>query len=245
MSANINKVKTTSSQHTLDLDMGNTFTKWRYGEETGKVLGQAIPSIEGTVERIRVSNVVADKDSIAEQIQSQLGVQAEFAVSQASFGDLLSGYADPSQLGVDRWLAMIAARSLTKKPCLVIDAGTALTIDLIDGSGQHLGGHIVPGFETCLRLLKEGTQDVAVQKGREELASLELGTNTKDAVIQGALCMLSDFIQQTVLRSINDLSEEVTLIGTGGDLPLLKPHLKHQIHHEPDLVLNGLALALP
>ena len=73
---------------------------------------------------------------------------------------MTSGYRDPERLGVDRWLALIAARERSKQPTVIVDAGSACTIDLLDSEGRHLGGYILPGLTAMGEALVRGTHQI-------------------------------------------------------------------------------------
>ena len=83
-----------------------------------------------------------------------------FARSTASACGVTNSYRQPRRLGVDRWVAMIGAWSEFESSCLVVDAGTAVTIDAIDDTGQHLGGQILPGVALMARALASNTSDI-------------------------------------------------------------------------------------
>ncbi len=108
------------------------------------------------------------------------------------------GYEDPSRLGVDRWLSVLAARQLSTGPLIVVGLGTAGTLDFVDAKGVHKGGFIVPGLRLMTEALFGGTADVHV--AFEASRSEEPGTNTEDAVRRGVVLMLSDFVNGSIRR---------------------------------------------
>ena len=227
----------------LDIDIGNSYTKWRCGEIRGREKGQIVPQIKSPIKRVRISNVGGEEQQIFETVSQLYRVQPEFARSVSNVAGVKNGYAVPSQLGVDRWLALLAAYNTCRQACIVIDAGTALTIDVVDNEGQHLGGYIVPGFQTCLKSLETGTQELItdLDTGGQPYT---LGDNTQLAISNGTVGMLCAFIQDTITQTrsrLNDL--EIWL--TGGETPLIEQCIQHPVRKEPDLVLNGLALSLP
>ena len=228
----------------LDLDIGNTATKWRYGESTGDGDSVEFPNIQGPVERIRISNVAYGEDFISESAQREFGVVPEFARSVSKCGGVTNGYRDPSKLGIDRWLAVLAAWHQSRKACVVVDAGTALTIDVVDSDGQHLGGYIVPGIDMCLNALRKNTHNVRVYPMDYAPETRDLGLSTYEAGTQGIVSMLADLISKTHERYEKSLENEVRLWVCGGHAEFLIPWIPEHIH-EPHLVLKGLPIALP
>ena len=99
-----------------------------------------------------------------------IGRPPEFASSTDTAAGVRNGYSNPAQLGVDRWLAVIGAFHRHRDACCVVDAGTALTIDGVDATGQHLGGFIVPGPRLMVESLLTGTSDLADRWAWEEHA---------------------------------------------------------------------------
>ena len=113
---------------------------------------QVIPS------RIYICSVgaTAFEHRLREAIMRLWSILPVFMVTQSSFGALQNGYEDPYQLGVDRWMAMVGASVMIQSPFVVIDAGTAITVDAVN-AGEHLGGLIVPGLQTLRHCLVSKT----------------------------------------------------------------------------------------
>lgn len=149
-------------------------------------------------------------------------------------------YADPGQLGVDRWLAMGAAYHLVGGACLVIDAGTAITADTVDASGMHLGGCIAPGVERLIGSLITGT---TLQAGRAETVS-GLQRTTESCVDAGINLMLEGFVTQLKGIADQEMPKGYRVVVTGGDARRLLRHLPEATLVD-ELVFDGLALACP
>ena len=232
---------------TLDIDMGNTRTKWRCGRAVGSVPAPQLPDLDVYPTRVRVATVLRNKDSVAQAVHTRFGVQAEFATASRQLDGLICGYRDPARLGVDRWLAMLAAWRRVRARAVVVCAGTAVTVDMVAASGQHQGGYIAPG----LRLLREGLERSTADIGRHEpgeLASEDLGpgVDTSGAVGAGTLKMLVAFVESTIGGC--GQRHDAAVFVTGGDARYLLAHLSHRatpLRHSPTLVLDGLAAALP
>ncbi|MFT3735931.1 MAG: type III pantothenate kinase [Rhodocyclaceae bacterium] len=150
-----------------------------------------------------------------------------------------NAYADPSQLGVDRWAAALAAWGRVQGPCLVVSAGTATTIDLIEtdaaGGGLFAGGCILPGFDMMRRALAEGTARLPLAEGGWQPKP----DRTQDAIYSGCLNAQLGAIER--MRSQLPAGSPVLL--AGGAAPLLRLQIAAPVIEAPDLVLEGLLRA--
>ncbi|GHF86951.1 type III pantothenate kinase [Thalassotalea marina] len=146
-------------------------------------------------------------------------VPVQMLKSQPSFNGLVNSYAEPEKLGVDRWLAMLGAKhSFTNKHLLVIDAGTATTVDFINAEGVHQGGWILPGLQLMRNALYGKTEKV---KGDEQaIQSLMFANNTTLAVNQGVHAATIGGIKQAINLATGFAAEqggELVIVLTGGD----------------------------
>ncbi len=117
-------------------------------------------------------------------------------------------YSDPSRLGVDRWLAMLAAHAASTKACLVVDCGTALTIDKLTASGEHCGGYIIPGLALMRRSLEENTR---IRLNKEfEAGGVALGHSTDEAVYHGSLAAAVALIRAKFEESSQERKSSVS-----------------------------------
>ncbi len=198
----------------------------------------------------------------AEEITSKARLDFFNVVSQRQLGEFKNAYKIPKQLGADRFVAMLVAHEIatTNKPksCIVIDCGTAVTIDAIDASGQHLGGLILPGLQVCSNSLVKDTQQLFIaqviaqaQDSNQQQTFDLLTDNTSDAIISGSFYGLSSAIKETCLkiekqiqqsqqRQQFQLPQEIIKIVCGGDAKLLQPELSDDFLIQSDLVMQGL-----
>ena len=239
----------------VDVDIGNTRAKWRLSDgglaiEKGVIDTQcedwpALVALRSRQPgRVRVSNVAGEV--VAQRVRDiaakAFGVEAEFAFACESVGKVVSGYEEPERLGIDRWLAILAAWELFGKQCVVVDAGSALTFDFLDEQAKHLGGYIVPGQQMMQSALFGGTSGVRVNS--LQVPGVGYGKNTETAVQNGCFAITLAFIEK--LMTVGDGAQgSVGIVLTGGDAKNLLGHLPGAAIHRPDLVLDGLALALP
>ncbi len=158
--------------------------------------------------------------------------------SQREQGGVVNSYRDPATLGADRWAALLGARTLTKHACIVIDCGTAVTVDVLSSAGVFEGGVIFPGLWLLRESLGSGTAAVGTNVGDNSSC---LARATAAGVAAGTLMGLAGAIERIVREQEKILGEAPELIVTGGDATLLIPRLGHTAREVPDLVLKGLA----
>lgn len=165
---------------------------------------------------------------------SGLQVKTIVAKSKPAYKKLNNCYSEPTRLGVDRWLAMIALWEKTQKGFIIVDAGTALTLDIVDDAGQHLGGHIIPGLAMQSQSLLQNTDSVRFTQ-QDDYQAFVPGSSTAAAVHNGCLTSLCSYI-----NAMSERNSAYPLFLTGGDAVILSSSLA--IRHEilPDLVLEGL-----
>jgi len=146
-----------------------------------------------------------------------------------------NAYRQPEKLGIDRWLALIAAHHKWLGNCWVVDCGTAITVDYLHADGRHKGGLICPGLHMMRQSLSQNTQ---LLPAIEQDYVTGLTDFTEAAIYSGTLLAACGLIEQ----SMQSLDENARLILTGGDASRIAPHLKYDTHIEPNLVLTGLSL---
>ena len=227
----------------LDIDMGNTRTKWRCGDLVGALPSPDLPTLDVTPTRVRVATVLRNSDGLASAIAERYGIEAEFAATAAELAGVRCGYADPRRLGVDRWLAVVAAWRCGAGPVIVVSVGTAATVDFVDADGRHEGGYIAPGLRLLHNSLDRETADVRPNGSLEP--STVPGADTRSAVSGGTFLMLTAFVDAAIHGFANRHGYEAQVFLTGGDADLLAGGLAVPVRCEPHLVLDGLAIALP
>lgn len=233
----------------LQLDIGNSSAKWRlmkgdaivgrgtylHGEASSRKL---LLSCTETLDHIWVSSVAAPATEVelGTLLEAQWGVKPWFARTQARTGGIGNSYEDPARMGVDRWLAMLGAREREPGRVCVIDAGSALTIDIVSAAGQHEGGYIIPGPTLMERALLLDTDRV---RFRENVGyALSPGTSTAEAVRHGIALAQAG----AVLLALDQAgSEPMALVYCGGAGEALMQLVKRPGQWAPDLVFEGLA----
>lgn len=239
------------ADHCLQLDVGNSSAKWRLMRDgeiaaRGRYRADDSESLENllscseTLQQIWISSVagVQRNGELSGLMEDHWGVIPWFARSTAQMGSLRNSYSEPERLGVDRWLAMLGAQIHLPGRFAVVDAGSALTIDIVAADGQHEGGYIIPGAQLMERALLLDTDRVRFEEQADY--RLEPGKSTAEAVRYG--------IAASQVGAVHLILER---LGLGGDDLLLCGGGAKQLmdlsdlggHWVPDLVFEGLELA--
>ena len=195
---------------------------------------------------VMVSNVAgADaRQTLHQWVRESWGINAYFAHYEEGIGKALNGYENKAQLGVDRWLALLAAREKYDDALCVIDCGTAITVDWLSADNQHGGGLIVPGRALLARAAR---QIPALQPSADETAvddwtwETTMARNTATALRNGINSAVIGAISDVISQTLEFYGADVRFVWTGGDAPPSAHWPNVTIHHEPDLVLHGLA----
>ncbi|GAB4552411.1 MAG: type III pantothenate kinase [Phycisphaerales bacterium] len=154
-----------------------------------------------------------------------------------------AGGVDPdAQTGQDRLLAALAAYESLKQACVVVDAGTAITVDFVDGEGVFQGGAIAPGVRMALGALHEHTDALPVV-GVEDPGQEVFGKNTSRAMLLGAVYGARGLVRILTERYAEAYEAYPLVVATGGDAELLFGEDELVDRIVPDLVLRGVALA--
>lgn len=240
------------------IDAGNSRTKWEVFDESGELRAAGvIPNYEIAVSEIPaawktcwrsiVSNVAGEEvgQNIARLLKSGK-IPVRWAKATAEACGVINDYEKPEQLGADRWAAVIAAWHHYHVPCVVANAGTALTVDAVgkgpEGKGRFLGGIIVPGL---------GLMQESLAKGAANLKKLEgslqrFPTNTGDAIYTGALSAMAGAVNSMLVKLQHHADQAPRCIVTGGNANELAEMLERyevdKLVIADNLVLQGLML---
>jgi len=233
----------------LAIDAGNTRIKWGLRESgvwlsTGAVATADAEALavflaaNRACERVLVSNVAgADVRGRIERGLAARGVVPELIASQAMQCGVRSSYDEPSQLGCDRWAALIGAHALMPGASLVANAGTALTVDALTEDGLFLGGIIAPGVELMRRVLDEHTAGLKLRPGEVRF----FPSNTGDAIMSGAAHAATGAIERMATFMRESGHDAVRVVLSGGGAAVLQPLLTVPSVVVDNLVLEGLA----
>ena len=250
------------SARALLFDVGNTSLKWgvldgdqlvRFGKLSHQVLNEAgfsslARKLPRQVNEVLGSNVAGEEFAaqLSAFVSSHCGVEARFARSERQAHGVTSGYKRPRRLGVDRWAAMIGARAQFGGVLCVVDAGSAITIDAIDQSGQHLGGQIIPGLHLMARALLTNTSGIRELPTRltDPGPGMEHFADTTGRAIQaGALNAICGAVERAV-RTLRSEGFRPKIVLTGGSAAPILGQIDGKVIYRPHLVLEGLAVLL-
>ena len=246
----------------LLIDVGNTRLKWGVLDSdairrTGHITQQAINDkglaaltsrLPRNVDTVMASNVAGS--SFATRLSGVVGMHCDaevhFARTERDACGVTNSYRQPRHMGVDRWVAMIGAWSELENACLIVDAGTAVTIDAIDADGQHLGGQILPGVMLMAEALNANTSDIPPVRPRSGATASGMGmfaSSTSRAIEQGSINAVVGAVERAAW-ALDEKGIDAEIVLTGGDASRILKSLDEEALHRPHLVLSGLARIL-
>lgn len=232
------------------IDIGNTRTKYCLANDGKKNFQQSISNHSFSTDFLDVNFRDATRVIVASVSHQQLTdkiwawclsneVTYQRVVSEAKKNSVITAYQVPSQLGVDRWLALIgAAEIFPSKNVLIIDAGTATTIDLLASNGQHQGGWILAGIDTLISSVLSNTTQV--QANDKEKQSLAFGANTSENVHNAAWAATVGAVNLAISQAEQQGFMLDEIIFTGGNSTLLSTLTTYQSTVIEGLVFTGL-----
>jgi type III pantothenate kinase len=249
----------------LAIDAGNSRTKWAVFDDTeqpdralkmqgmfinAELAQAATPAVWKACEQAVISNVAGGAVTQSLHAMLQPLAIAMHTVTPAVHGcDVHNGYTDPQQLGSDRWSATVAAWQRYRAPCIIANAGTALTIDALGvdqeaTQGIFLGGLILPGFRLMQQSLVQGTAGLTEMAGSLK----EFPAATGDGLHTGALSAMAGAVLSMMLKLQRREGHVPYCLLSGGDAPLLAEAMTTQAEFAfspiivDNLVLHGLLL---
>jgi type III pantothenate kinase len=242
----------------LAIDIGNSRMKWALHGVRGWRTQGVVPNSEiGTLalrdwhslpRPIRVVGVNVAGEAPRVRLEAQLArwrIAPEWLQASAAACGVQNRYARPAQLGADRWASLCAARrrsladDLFPPACVVVNAGTAVTVDALDGDGVFRGGCILPGLRLMLKALADNTAALKLPPGEMR----PFPDNTADALYSGAMNAICGAIE-LMRRRVDPRAEQIRCYLAGGSAAEIAPHLNRPVEVVDNLVLEGvLALA--
>lgn len=233
----------------LLIDMGNSRLKWAVWQngqfnENGILLNEQLDllllaSVWANLNPTEVLISCVSTNQLLLTVKNALyelwAIEPKIARSEAFAVGVKNGYVEPDTLGVDRWLALIAARHLYQGSVCVVDCGTAITLDLLNADGEHLGGLISAGIGLMKQALSRGTNALPLVN---TLDVVHAANSTQAAIHSGTVFAAVGLIETLLARE----AENFQLVLTGGDAELIAPLLNVTSVVNKNLVLLGLAL---
>jgi type III pantothenate kinase len=250
----------------LLIDAGNTRLKWtavsggRIGRVHAAAWGARSPdaaarrAVHGRYARIVVCSVAgaAVERALRRAARSSGNPAPLFIRSARRAAGVRNGYAQTWRLGADRWVAMLGARARhAGKAVCIVDVGTALTIDLLDGHGLHRGGMLVPGPALMVDALLQSTAGIRKRAGaradavattaRPTVRAL-FGRSTRAGLLAGSALAGAALIERALAEAGRLMGRRPLLLLAGGGARAVAPLLRVRHVREEHLVLHGLAL---
>jgi len=231
----------------LLVDKGNTLIKWRLLETDS---WQDVVTHSGNLKEFSAwlsGGQISDPSEVRVDVSAVRGIenltevfaelnfsQVFFHKTQAESNGVINSYEVPERMGIDRWLVMLAGQQQFAQGFIVVDAGTAFTIDVVE-AGVHQGGYILPGVNMAQQALY-GNTDKVKPYGEEQAENPDgqLGKNTVQCVEFGILNQLL-----AIVRQVQQDFPQLSVLLTGGDAALFAPYLKQAVL-DADLVFKGL-----
>ena len=232
----------------LAVDAGNSRVKWALHDgrsfvREGWAMHADLDALDAqwsslpTPSVIVIANVAGD--GIGERLRrfaKRWKIAPRWVSSSRSQAGVSNRYDEPSQLGIDRWAALIGARRLSSDPCVVVNAGTAMTVDALTEKGEFIGGIIVPGFGLMHESLAEHTARLSAERGN----FTSFPHTTRDAITSGAIQALCGAVERIRDAMLAAGHREPVLIFSGGAGELVARYMGRPVRIVDKLVLEGL-----
>ncbi len=257
----------------LEIDMGNTRFKWRF-KDNKKIISHGSIANKDIRDETSFNDVFVSIDnyrpsrigvaSVSNKNKDYLGVWCQqrwllvphyLKVSELELG-VTNAYTHVKQMGIDRWLSMLAAYfSMGGQACLIVDCGSACTVDLVLADGTHLGGYIVPGVQLMKNALFRDTDRVKLNEVSYD-NMLSPGRTTQEAVSAGLWATQLGLVELALKRLLDEGAVMPRVFFTGGAgehlLGLFRgalaanstSELLYKVEFQSDLVLDGISLLL-
>ncbi len=237
--------------HKLLVDAGNTSVKTALMDTDGHLEPLFnVPykelqhqQLNATIDVIWLASVGdSEANKTLENWLEQLNAPIKSVEAESNGFGVTNSYERPEELGVDRWLAMIGAYNEQPKATLIIDAGTAITVDWLDESGHHLGGWIVPGVDLMTAATVARAPKVFADADNAWGKAQQLGKSTPECLANGCANAFIGIVQQAFAVSETELDWfDFRVLYSGGSIPLLPNDVKRRGELRTELVLHGLA----
>lgn len=237
------------------VDAGNSRIKWSlcegFPEQSASMAYSTadLPGQLGTAwnrlkspDSVFVANVAGLEvaDILTRYFRENWRVEPVFLTVSRRFNGLVNAYEDIGQMGVDRWLALVAAWTEYQDNLCIVSAGTAITLDLVLAGGRHLGGYIIPGTALMQQLLNRYTDGIDVGSGGEPMTTP--GVSTHECVQNGGFLAVTALIERVIHEHQDRYGGGFRCIISGGDARMIGEGLSVAFKWEPDLVFKGMAI---
>jgi len=238
--------------HNLVIDIGNTNSKIAVFDDQVLVFFQSLSQIDNDQLEVLIKTydiVNCTLSSVKQDVSEVIALLQKFTnyiafTTQINTG-VTNNYKTPSTLGQDRWAKVIAAHhAYPHQNCLIIDAGTCITYDFLNNTGEYYGGSISLGINMRFKALNYYTGKLPLIEWDKETQNIPSGTDTHTAITNGVLQGVINEVEGFIGINAHK-NKDIKVVITGGDATFLLEQLKNsifapQIIHDPYLVLKGL-----
>ncbi len=241
--------------HNLVIDIGNSNSKWAVFSNDTLVYQQSAKRLKITVLTNLIKKYNVKNSTIANVNESVTAIEdfLKKTTNYIPFGTkitagITNNYQTNNTLGLDRWAKIIAVSRLFNNNCLIIDAGTCITYDVLTEKKEYLGGSISLGIKMRFKALHHYTKRLPLLNWNTEEKEIPKGLTTNTAIKSGVLQGITNEIEGFIALE-NKKNKNLKVIITGGDAEFLYNQLKNgifalQIIYDPYLVLKGLNEAI-
>ncbi len=239
------------SETTLTIDIGNSTASWAIwcgsavvgaGSLRHPEIDAALPVSWEQAGRVGVATVHSE---VADRLLARLSPSDRATRLLSSYRDvpIEVGTPHPEQVGVDRLLNALAwSRHHPGEAAVIIDFGTAITLDLVDAEGVFRGGLILPGAQLLARSLARETALLPEVNLTPDLAPF--GTDTESSIVRGVSGLLIGGVERLAERARLGFAPAARVIATGGGAPVWAPNIPSVERVLPQLTLEGVRIAL-
>ena len=197
------------------------------------------------IDEILFTSVIGTKENklIIDRLKKIFKSNIKQIKSSSSLLGVSNGYIQPNKLGDDRWATIVASSLLHEQPLIIVDCGTAISIDVVSAKGIHLGGYILGGFDGYSKSFKNAyhLKNIKIKEG---VASQKkyFPKKTEDGITEGYLLMVISAIENTYNQVKKNQNTPPKLLISGGYGKIISKRLSVKNKYEPDLVLKSIGL---
>ena len=239
----------------LLIDIGNTTTSmglWKNSKlsmvansDNNKLFINIKKYSKKEIDRIMLISVISAKDNklIKDKLKKIFKCEVEQIKSTSKLLGVINGYKQPAKLGDDRWCTIVGAYYLFKKPLIIVDCGTAISIDCVNDFGHHLGGYILSGFDGYSKSFNNAEKLKSIKlKEKNTNKKLLYAKTTAEAMLSGYALMVASAIEKTYSNLQSSSIKKPLLIMSGGYAKQILSNLNIKTIHKPNLVLESSGL---
>jgi len=239
----------------LLIDIGNTTTSvglWKNNKlsmitsgKNNKLLSILKKYSKKEIDNIFFTSVISDKEN--KRIIGKLKKIYTSSIKQIKATRVLlgmtNGYAKPKHLGADRWATIVASFILYKRPLIIVDCGTAISIDIVNRRGVHLGGYILGGVAGYSKSFKNAYHLKNIKIKQDTTAQMKSFPNsTQSGIEEGYLLMVISAIENTYSEVKKNQKISPNVLVTGGNGKIISKRLSIKNKYDSDLVLKSIGI---